>query len=146
MCSRSAPALQCDNPNCITGDPAERQYAANKFYVIEDDPPQRCRLRCVYCENDIGEDADAHFVVADAARKTFSPGLAALAGASADKLKHLVIYPDAADALAAGFGRERAAKRPARVKAMLVIEIDAQKLLDVARLAPIPITVRSELA
>jgi len=95
--------LQCDNPNCITGDPAERQYAANKFYVVEDDPPQRCMLRCVYCEKDVGEGADAQFVVADAARKTFSPALAAIAGASADKLKHLVIYPNATDALAAGF-------------------------------------------
>ncbi len=26
--------MRCDNPNCITCDPAERQYAAHKFYVI----------------------------------------------------------------------------------------------------------------
>ncbi len=32
--------LQCDNPNCITGDPAERQYAANKFYVVEEESPR----------------------------------------------------------------------------------------------------------
>ena len=103
--------MQCDNPNCITGDPAERQYAANKFYVIEDDPPQRCMLRCVYCEKDVGEGADAQFVVADAARKTFLPGLAAIAGASADKLKHLVIYPNATDALAAGFRPREGGKK-----------------------------------
>ena len=28
--------MQCDNANCITCDPAERQYAANKFYVVEE--------------------------------------------------------------------------------------------------------------
>ena len=28
--------IQCGNTNCITADPAERQYAANKFYVVED--------------------------------------------------------------------------------------------------------------
>ncbi|HXQ84132.1 MAG TPA: hypothetical protein VN769_08705 [Xanthobacteraceae bacterium] len=95
--------LQCDNPNCITGDPAERQYAANKFYVIDEDPPRRCMLRCVYCEKDVDEDADVQFVVSDTARKTFTPGLAAIAGASADKLKHLVIYRNEADAIAAGF-------------------------------------------
>jgi hypothetical protein len=95
--------LNCDNPNCITADPAERQYAANKFYVIEEDSPRRCMLRCVYCEKDVGEGTDAQFVVADTARKTFSSGLGTLAGASADKLKHVVIYPTEADALAAGF-------------------------------------------
>ncbi len=84
--------LQCDNPNCITGDPAERQYAANKFYVIEDESPQHCRLRCVYCEKDVDEEAAAQFVVADTARKTFSPGLGALArapGRQAQASRHL---------------------------------------------------------
>ena len=89
--------------NCITGDPAERQYAANKFYVIEDDTPQRCRLRCVYCEKDVEEDTAAQLVVADTTRKTFAPDLAALTRAAGDKLKHLVIYRNASDALAAGF-------------------------------------------
>src|SRR5580658_6673617 len=28
--------MQCGNGNCIVADPAERQYAANKFHVIED--------------------------------------------------------------------------------------------------------------
>ena len=28
--------IHCGNPNCITRDPAERQYAANKFYVVEE--------------------------------------------------------------------------------------------------------------
>src|SRR5579863_5319883 len=95
--------LHCDNPNCITGDPAERQYAANKFYIVEEDSPRRCMLRCVYCEKDVGEGTDPQFVVGDTARKTFTPGLAAIAGASADKLKHLVIFPNEAEPLAAGF-------------------------------------------
>jgi aspartate carbamoyltransferase catalytic subunit len=95
--------LECDNHNCITGDPAERQYAANKFYVIEDDTPQRCRLRCVYCEKDVEEDTAAQLVVADTTRKTFAPDLAALTRAAGDKPKHLVIYRDAAAAAAAGF-------------------------------------------
>jgi aspartate carbamoyltransferase catalytic subunit len=95
--------LECDNHNCITGDPAERQYAANKFYVIDDDTPQRCRLRCVYCEKDVEEDTAAQLVVADTTRKTFAPDLAALPRAAGDKLKHLVIYRNAAAAAAAGF-------------------------------------------
>src|SRR5580704_16538410 len=95
--------LECDNHNCITGDPAERQYAANKFYVIDEDSPQRCRLRCVYCEKDVEEHTAAQLVVADTTRKTFAPDLAALTRAAADKLKHLVIYRNAAAAAAAGF-------------------------------------------
>jgi aspartate carbamoyltransferase catalytic subunit len=103
--------LECDNHNCITGDPAERQYAANKFYVIEDDTPQRCRLRCVYCEKDVEEDTAAQLVVADTTRKTFAPDLAALPRAAGDKPKHLVIYRSAADALAAGFAPRESGKK-----------------------------------
>ena len=94
--------IQCGNANCITRDPAERQYAANKFYVVEDNSPQRCMLRCLYCETDIEAEAAAQFVVGDTVRKTFSPGLASLLGAPAEKLKHLVIYNSEADAEAAG--------------------------------------------
>jgi hypothetical protein len=93
--------VACHNTNCITCDPAESQYAANKFYVIEAQSGHR--LRCVYCEADIDEDVTAHFVTGDTARKTFSPGLAAIAHAAPDKLRHLVIYPSEADAIAAGF-------------------------------------------
>jgi aspartate carbamoyltransferase catalytic subunit len=94
--------LQCVNANCITNDPAERQYAANKFYVVEERPSQRCRLRCVYCEKDVDEEIAEHLVVADATRKTYLPGLATLARAPQDKLKHLVIHRNKADAVAAG--------------------------------------------
>ena len=103
--------LQCGNANCIVCDPAERQYAANKFYVIEEVSQQRCKLRCVYCETDIEDEAAAHFVVADTTRKTFSPGLAALARAPAEKLKHLVIYRNEAEATAAGFQARESTKK-----------------------------------
>jgi hypothetical protein len=95
--------IQCANANCIVCDPAERQYAANKFYVVEDKSRQRHRLRCLYCETDIEEDAATQFVVADTSRKTFTLGLGALTRAPADKLKHLVIHHNDAEAVAAGF-------------------------------------------
>ena len=106
--------LQCDNPNCITGDPAERQYAANKFYVIEDDSPQHARLRCMYCEKDVDDEAARELVVADTTRKTFAPGLAALVRAPADKLRHLVIHRNGAEALAAGFAPREGGGKKAR--------------------------------
>jgi len=99
--------LCCDNANCITADPAERQYAANKFYVVEQD--SRSQLRCVYCEKDVEE--DGQLVAADTTRKTFTPDLAALTRATGDKLKHLVIYRNAADALAAGFAPRESGKK-----------------------------------
>jgi len=96
--------LHCANQNCITCDPAESQYAANKFYVVARPDPHEIRLRCAYCETDVEAEAtDAAFVVADTSRKTFSPGLAALTKAPAEKLKHLVIYRSESDAVAAGF-------------------------------------------
>jgi hypothetical protein len=103
--------IQCVNPNCITRDPAERQYAANKFYVVEEDSAQRCRLRCLYCETDIEAEAAAHFVVSDMTRKTYSPGLAALVRSPADKLKHLIIHADEAQAEAAGFSPRETRKK-----------------------------------
>jgi aspartate carbamoyltransferase catalytic subunit len=98
--------LCCANENCITRDPAESQYAANKFYLVERPDDHEARLRCVYCETDVDKEAegsDVALVVADASRKTFSHGLAALTKAPAEKLKHLVIHRNEADALAAGF-------------------------------------------
>ena len=103
--------LQCDNPNCITGDPAERQYAANKFYVVEEDSPQRCRLRCVYCEKDVEPETAEHLVIADLARKSFAPALPVLARTPGDKLKHLVIHRTAADAVAAGYHPRESGKQ-----------------------------------
>jgi aspartate carbamoyltransferase catalytic subunit len=96
--------LHCANQNCITCDPAESQYAANKFYVVQRTDRHDIKLRCAYCETDIeAETTDTGFVVADTSRKTFSSGLAALTKAPAEKLKHLVIYRSESDAEAAGF-------------------------------------------
>jgi len=105
--------VHCHNRNCITHDPAESQYAANKFYVIDGNDAGH-RLRCVYCEADIDEDVTTRFVVGDTGRKTFSPGLSALTRAAADKLRHLVIYPSEADAVAAGFAPREAGAGKAR--------------------------------
>jgi len=106
--------LQCINQNCITCDPAERQYAAHKFHVVERPSQHNVTLRCVYCEADIDPQAQTDFVLADSARKTFAHGIETLAGASSEKLKHLVIYPNAADALAAGFQPREASVGRAR--------------------------------
>jgi hypothetical protein len=103
--------VQCGNANCITCDPAERQYAANKFYVVEENSSQHCKLRCVYCETDIEAEDAAHFVVGDSTRKTFSPGLVSLVRVAAEKLRHLVIYKGEGDAEAAGFHRRESAKK-----------------------------------
>jgi aspartate carbamoyltransferase catalytic subunit len=103
--------VQCANPNCITCDPAERQYAANKFYLVDELSPPGYRLRCLYCETDIDEDAAARFVVADSARKTYAPGLGALARVPAEKLRHFVIYAGETEAAAAGFQPRESGKR-----------------------------------
>jgi aspartate carbamoyltransferase catalytic subunit len=97
--------IACRNNNCITCDPAESQYAAHKFYVIdgksEDVAGQQ--LRCVYCEADIEEDVTAGFVTADTTRKTFSPGLGALTRAAPERLRHFIVFAGEAEATAAGF-------------------------------------------
>jgi aspartate carbamoyltransferase catalytic subunit len=95
--------VTCSNANCIVADPAERQYAANKFYVVEDEAQRRRKLRCVYCETDVDEEASAQLVVTDTTRKTFTPGLNALARLPTERLKHLVIHRSEADAVTAGF-------------------------------------------
>jgi aspartate carbamoyltransferase catalytic subunit len=102
--------IHCANPNCITRDPAESQYAANKFYVVEREQAEASILRCLYCETDIEAAATAGFVVGDTTRRTYSPGIAVLARTPAEKLKHLVIFGSDADAEAAGFSARQALK------------------------------------
>ncbi len=103
--------IACVNSNCITHDPAESQYAANKFYVVEETSTPRCRLRCLYCETDIEAEEAAHFVVSDTIRKTYTPGLGSLVRAPADRLKHVVVYANEAQAEAAGFAPREHRKR-----------------------------------
>jgi aspartate carbamoyltransferase catalytic subunit len=95
--------VHCGNSNCVTRDPAERQYAANKFYVVDENSPERCRLRCLYCETDIEAEEAAHFVVGDATRRAYSIGLASLLHKPAEKLRHMIIYNNEAEAEAADF-------------------------------------------
>ena len=102
--------VHCANPNCITRDPAESQYAANKFYVVEREQAQPTILRCLYCETDIEADAAAGLVVGDTIRRTYSPGIAVLGRTPTEKLKHLVIFGSDADAEAAGFTARQALK------------------------------------
>ena len=107
--------LQCANQNCITRDPPESQYAANKFYIVEEPYRHEVRLRCVYCESDIDVPAETtadSLVVADTVRKTFTPGLATFTKAPPEKRKALVIYGSESEAMAAGFApREASAGR-----------------------------------
>jgi hypothetical protein len=62
---------------------------------------------------EVSADAAADsLVVVDTARKTFTPGLATLIKAPAEKRKHLVIYGNESEAVAAGFApREASAGR-----------------------------------
>jgi aspartate carbamoyltransferase catalytic subunit len=112
--------VACHNKNCITCDPAESQYAAHKFYVIEGQSGQQAgqqpgfRLRCVYCEADIDEDITTGFVTADTTRRTYSPGLATIVRAAAERLRHFVIYASETDAAAAGFAPRDASGGKAR--------------------------------
>ena len=103
--------IACVNPNCITHDPAESQYAANKFYVVEEATTPRCRLRCLYCETDIEAEEAAHFVVSDTTRKTYTPGLSSLVRATADRLRHVIVHANEAQAEAAGFAPRENRKR-----------------------------------
>jgi aspartate carbamoyltransferase catalytic subunit len=103
--------IQCGNANCIVADPAERQYATNKFYVIEGASQQRCKLRCAYCETEVDDAVAADFVVADTTRKTYSPGLEALARSPGEKLKLFVIHRNRAEAVEAGFQLRETGKK-----------------------------------
>ena len=103
--------IQCGNANCIVCDPAERQYAANKFYVVQGMPPQRCKLRCVYCETDVDEDAGRAFVVADTRAEPFRRDWRRFARAPGEKLKHFVIHRSVAEAAAAGLQLRETGKK-----------------------------------
>ena len=121
--------LQCGNANCITGDPSERQYAANKFYAVDEPSGQRCTFRCVYCEKDIEDESAERLVAADTVRKTFAPAATALARAPADKLKHTIIFANEADAQAAGFlPRDGGKKARAGLTAAMLLQYAAALL------------------
>jgi aspartate carbamoyltransferase catalytic subunit len=98
--------MPCANTNCIVHDPMESQYVRNRFHVVTTDNQESCKLRCVYCENDIEQ-----FVVASRKNKWFaSEPQALLRAADHHALKDLVVFADAADAQAAGFHARRGAE------------------------------------
>jgi aspartate carbamoyltransferase catalytic subunit len=99
--------LHCANPNCIVHEPMESQYVRNKFYVMKSGAPGECKLRCVYCENDIDE-----FVVASKKGKWYTRDAAPLLRNGDAQMKDLVLYPTEAEALAAGFHFRRPAREP----------------------------------
>ena len=105
--------LRCVNENCISRDPSEQHYAANKFYIVRGATPDTGRLRCLYCETDIEEETAKNFVVADTTKHHYVRGLEPALHASDDRLRHLIIYESEADAERDGY-HARAMGRVAR--------------------------------
>jgi hypothetical protein len=108
--------IACANANCIVHEPMERQYVRNKFFIVKG-AADACKLRCVYCENDIDE-----FVVASKKNKWFSSEVAQLLRPDEAHLKDLVVFENEAAALAAGLHSRRAVAEhkpppPERVRA-----------------------------
>jgi hypothetical protein len=102
--------IRCANENCISLEPSEQLYVANKFYVLGDAQAPGHRLRCVYCEKDIEEDAVAHVVVSDAPKRQYSRGIGSWLQAAEERRRHLVIWACEADAEKAGFHAKDAGK------------------------------------
>jgi hypothetical protein len=94
--------ITCANKNCIVHDPMEQQYVRNKFSLVNADRPHECRLRCVYCENDIEQ-----FVVASKKNKWYSSDPAALRSDD-HHLKEIIVFETESEAAAAGFHSRRA--------------------------------------
>jgi hypothetical protein len=99
--------MHCGNPNCIVHDPMEAQYVRNKFYIIRNGAEAACKLRCVYCENDV-----EHFVVASKKNKWFTNDAAPLLRTNDQHFKELVVFANDADAIASGFHSRRATVEP----------------------------------
>jgi aspartate carbamoyltransferase catalytic subunit len=102
--------LHCANKNCIVHEPMEIQYVRNKFYVVKAETPVGCKLRCVYCENDVDQ-----FVVASKKHKWYSQDAAPLLRSVDQHFKDLIVFADEAQARECGFHfkRHSAAPRPA---------------------------------
>ena len=107
-----------------------------------DDGPQRCQLRCVYCETDIDETRPANSSSPTRRARPLRPDLAALTARRGRQAQASLIYRSAADALAAGFApREqrqesarglrrspcsRACARPARIRRGLHLRLSVR--------------------
>jgi aspartate carbamoyltransferase catalytic subunit len=97
--------IRCANKNCISHEPMEAQYVANKFHVIRNGAT---RLRCFYCENDI-----EHFVVGHRKQTWFAPDTSLLSRPSEPGFKDLVAFAAPEDAIAAGYHLKQASPKRA---------------------------------
>jgi aspartate carbamoyltransferase catalytic subunit len=96
--------ITCANVNCIVHDPQEGKYARNRFHLVAAN-----RLRCFYCETDIVD-----FVVAHKKSKHYETDVSKL-HAFAGKDRDIVIFPQAAEAEAAGFSLPKRRRKTAGV-------------------------------
>ncbi len=104
--------ISCANKNCIVHEPMERPYVRNRFHLLTGDTPPECKLRCVYCDNDIEE-----FVGASKKNKWYANDAAVLLREVENNFKDLVAFATEPDAIAAGFHFRRhapASKQAAR--------------------------------
>jgi aspartate carbamoyltransferase catalytic subunit len=90
--------LSCGNANCIVHEPMEANFVRNKFHAIKANTPEGCKLRCVYCENDV-----ERFVVASKKHKWYAPDGTALLRPEDPHFRDLIVFADATAAEAAGF-------------------------------------------
>jgi hypothetical protein len=97
--------IRCANKNCISHEPMEAQYVANKFHIIRNGTT---RLRCFYCENDI-----EHFVVGHRKQMWFVPDTSLLSRPSEPGFKDLVAFAAPEDAIAAGYHPKQASPKRA---------------------------------
>jgi aspartate carbamoyltransferase catalytic subunit len=95
--------IQCANTNCIVHDSHENRHAENKFFVVDSHNSQEMRVRCLYCETDIGGKHAEDFATADTKKGYFVKGIKSLKGLSDDKMKDITIFKTTFDAVKAGF-------------------------------------------
>jgi aspartate carbamoyltransferase catalytic subunit len=102
--------IHCSNKNCIVHEPMESMYVRNRFYLVSNASAEACKLRCVYCENDIES-----FVVAHKKNKWYSKDAAHLLR-DGDHMREWIVFADESDAREHGFHfrRSAAAGRPAQ--------------------------------
>ncbi len=84
--------VACENPQCVTAQESERRYLTPRFWIVVED--EHLVLRCAYCEHEF-----VPGVMARTSTKKFMPNALDHDPPPAD----LVLFPDEAAALAAGF-------------------------------------------
>ena len=99
--------IHCPNKNCIVHEPMEAQYVRNRFFIVKTDAGESCKLRCGYCESDVEK-----FVVAHKKNKWFTRDRDMLLRPDEQHFRELIVFPDEADARAAGFHFRRNFSNP----------------------------------